>query len=71
MGKVGTGLSMSLDGFIGGPNDGPEQPLGEGGYVVVPSSRTQGSYEWVDRSPFAEASWLIEHLIERHEATLF
>src|SRR5215210_6020444 len=31
MGKVATGLSMSLDGFIAGPNDGPEQPLGEGG----------------------------------------
>src|SRR4028119_1773216 len=31
MGKVSTGLSMSLDGFIAGPNDGPGRPLGEGG----------------------------------------
>jgi hypothetical protein len=31
MGKVSTGLSMSLDAFIAGPNDGPERPLGEGG----------------------------------------
>src|SRR5215203_4588885 len=31
MGKVSTGLSMSLDGFIAGPNDGGERPLGEGG----------------------------------------
>src|SRR5919107_90795 len=31
MGRVSTGLSMSLDGFIAGPNDGPERPLGEGG----------------------------------------
>jgi dihydrofolate reductase len=31
MGKVATGLSMSLDGFIAGPNDGPERPLGDGG----------------------------------------
>ncbi|MEJ7632169.1 MAG: dihydrofolate reductase family protein [Rubrobacteraceae bacterium] len=31
MGKVATGLTMSLDGFIAGPNDGPENPLGEGG----------------------------------------
>ena len=31
MGKVSTGLSMSLDGFIAGPNDGPERPLGNGG----------------------------------------
>lgn len=31
VGKVSTGLTMSLDGFIAGPNDGPERPLGEGG----------------------------------------
>ncbi len=31
MGKVSMGLSMSLDGFIAGPNDGPDRPLGEGG----------------------------------------
>ena len=31
MGEVKVGLSMSLDGFIAGPNDGPERPLGEGG----------------------------------------
>ena len=31
MGKVATGLSMSLDGFVAGPNDGPARPLGEGG----------------------------------------
>jgi Bifunctional DNA primase/polymerase, N-terminal len=44
---------------------------GEGGYVVVPPSRTQGPYEWVDRSPLAEATWLIERLAEGEEATLF
>lgn len=31
MGKVMAGFSTSLDGFIAGPNDSPEQPLGEGG----------------------------------------
>jgi dihydrofolate reductase len=31
VGKVSMGLSMSLDGFIAGPNDGPGAPLGEGG----------------------------------------
>jgi dihydrofolate reductase len=31
MGKVLVGLSMSLDGFIAGPNDGPANPLGDGG----------------------------------------
>jgi hypothetical protein len=30
MGKVMVRLSMSLDGFIAGPNDGPENPLGGG-----------------------------------------
>ncbi len=44
---------------------------GEGGYVVVPPSRTQRLYEWFDRSPLAEASWLIERLTEGDEATLF
>jgi len=31
MSKVVTGLSVSLDGFIAGPNDGPANPLGDGG----------------------------------------
>ncbi len=31
MGNVIVALSMSLDGFIAGANDGAEQPLGEGG----------------------------------------
>ncbi|HEX8229848.1 MAG TPA: dihydrofolate reductase family protein [Chloroflexia bacterium] len=31
MSKVVFELSMSLDGFVAGPNDGPELPLGEGG----------------------------------------
>jgi len=31
MGKVTTGFSMSLDGFVAGPNDSPENGLGDGG----------------------------------------
>jgi dihydrofolate reductase len=31
MGKVGLGKSMSLDGYITGPNAGPDNPLGDGG----------------------------------------
>jgi hypothetical protein len=31
MGKVVVDLSMSLEGFIACPNDGPDNPLGDGG----------------------------------------
>jgi dihydrofolate reductase len=31
MGKVVLEISMSLDGFVAGPNDGPENPMGDGG----------------------------------------
>jgi dihydrofolate reductase len=31
MGKVRTAHATSLDGFIAGPNDGPEAPMGNGG----------------------------------------
>jgi dihydrofolate reductase len=34
MGKVSIGFSMALDGFIAGPNDSPDLPLGEGGDVL-------------------------------------
>ncbi len=31
MGKVIFNMTMSLDGFVAGPNDGPDNPLGDGG----------------------------------------
>jgi len=31
VGPVVADLSVSLDGFIAGPNDGPGNPLGDGG----------------------------------------
>jgi dihydrofolate reductase len=31
MSTVVVGLSVSLDGFVAGPNDGPDNPLGDGG----------------------------------------
>ena len=37
MGKVVLDISMSLDGFVAGPNPTLEQPLGEGG---------EGLHEW-------------------------
>ena len=35
MGKVVYDITVSLDGFIAGPNDGPEQPLGAGGMRLL------------------------------------
>ncbi len=44
----------------------------EGGYVVVPPSRTEAPYEWVDRAAPAPPTWLVELLAERSgEQTLF
>jgi dihydrofolate reductase len=34
MGKVILGISMSLDGFVAGPNDSPDNPLGDGGEAL-------------------------------------
>ena len=31
MGKIVFNMTMSLDGFVAGPNDGPENGLGDGG----------------------------------------
>jgi dihydrofolate reductase len=47
-------ISMSLDGFIAGPNQTLEQPLGEGG---------EGLHEWV----FPLASWRKPHGLEGGE----
>jgi len=34
MGKVTFNMTMSLDGFVAGPNDGPENGLGDGGEAL-------------------------------------
>ena len=44
---------------------------GEGGYIVVPPSRTQSAYEWVERTSPSEAAWLLEALSATDEGTLF
>ena len=51
MGKVHVDITMSLDGFIAGPNDGPDVPLGEGGERL---------HEWV----YDLATWREAHGLE-------
>ena len=48
MGKLAVDISMSLDGFVAGPNPTLERPLGDGG---------DGLHEWA----FALASWREPH----------
>ena len=54
MGKVIVDITTSLDGYIAGPNDGPEQGLGEGGEKL---------HEWV----FGLKSWREPHGLEGGE----
>ncbi len=46
MGKLVSDISISLDGYITGPNDRPEEPMGEGGHVL---------HEWLFREYPARA----------------
>jgi dihydrofolate reductase len=55
MGKVHVDITMSLDGFVAGRNDGPDLPLGEGGERL---------HEWV----FRLASWREAHGLEGGES---
>ncbi|MDR3578137.1 MAG: dihydrofolate reductase family protein [Anaerolineaceae bacterium] len=49
MGKVIVSLSMSLDGFIAGLNDGPDNPLGDGGESLFKwYSSGDTNYTWPD-----------------------
>jgi len=56
MGQVFVDITMSLDGFIAGPNDGPELPLGE---------RGERLHEWV----YGLASWREPHGLEGGEVS--
>ena len=47
-------ISISLDGFVAGPNQSPENPLGEGG---------EGLHDWV----ISTASWRAHHGLEGGE----
>jgi dihydrofolate reductase len=54
MSTVYTQISMSLDGFVAGPNDGPGNGLGDGGEQV---------HDWI----VATAAWRREHGMEGGE----
>jgi dihydrofolate reductase len=54
MTKLRCGISMSLDGFIAGPNPSEEHPLGEGGMQL---------HEWI----FKLAAWRAPHGLEGGE----
>jgi hypothetical protein len=46
--KIFSDLGMSLDGYVAGPNAGPENPLGDGGGRV---------HQWLVESPFVTHLW--------------
>lgn len=56
MGKVKADISMSLDGYIAGPNAGREKPLGEGGERL---------HQWV----YQLESWREQHGLQGGEAS--
>jgi dihydrofolate reductase len=55
--KLKLDISMSLDGFVAGPNPTLDEPLGEGG---------EGLHEWI----FAVASWRETHGLEGGERSV-
>jgi dihydrofolate reductase len=55
MARVTASLSMSLDGFIAGPNDGVENPLGEGGERL--HEWMYGLATWRERHGLAGGKW--------------
>jgi dihydrofolate reductase len=66
MGKVLVQLSMSLDGFIAGPNDNPENSLGDGGeYLFRWYSSGDTDFKWpsgtmMSKVPAISAEYLRE-----------
>src|ERR671910_376992 len=65
MGKVGAQITMSLDGYVTGSNDGPERGLGEGGERL---------HYWVfggpwsyDEPPTGEATGVDKELLDEFE----
>ena len=57
MGQLILDISVSLDGFVAGPNQSLEEPLGQGGELL---------HEWA----FAAAAWRQQHGLEGGEANV-
>jgi dihydrofolate reductase len=67
MGAVIVGLSVSADGFVAGPNDGPDNPLGDGGDRLFawmsagpPANRVNDYFTPPDPSRVIIDEWLTE-----------
>jgi dihydrofolate reductase len=59
--QVTAAVAVSLDGFIAGPDDGPEQPLGIGGEQLFTwfedGSEPSRFYPWMSMSPASAAAF--------------
>jgi len=66
MGKVIANLTMSLDGFVSGPNDGIELPLGEGGERLF-NWYFSGETEF--KMPGSEMVFKVSEISARHVQT--
>jgi dihydrofolate reductase len=55
MGKVAVSISMSLDGFVTGPRDSRQYPLGEGGEVL---------HDWIFRTATAADHAVLQEMVD-------
>ena len=67
MGKVIFDITASLDGFVAGPNDSPENPMGDGGMRLFdwyfPESETSRSPEFIEPEIRDEATRMVGALV--------
>jgi hypothetical protein len=61
MSKVTVNISMSLDGFITGPNESVENPLGDGGERLHERMFDEGVEPWGDPPPFGMPVFVLTH----------
>ena len=61
MGKVASSMSMSLDGYVTGPHDSRERPLGEGGDVL---------HDWLGPTATAADRAVLQEMVDGVGAVL-